>query len=49
MPPPPPAGFGDSPDHKPRGSNVVGAGLGHESQGNLLRGTVSYSVVWLDL
>ena len=39
VPPPPPAGFGDSPDHKPRGSNVVGAELGHESQGNLLRGT----------
>ena len=45
MVPPPPAGFGDSPDHKPGGSNVVGAGLGHESQGNLLRGTVNYSVV----
>ena len=26
--PPPPAGFGDSPDHKPGGSNVVEAGLG---------------------
>ena len=44
MVPPPPAGFGDSPDHKPGGSNVVGAGLGHESQGNLLRGTVRVSV-----
>ena len=50
--PPPPAGFGDSPDHKPGGSNVVGAGLG---QGNLLRGTVNYSnfalnwTIWQDV